>query len=146
RLNAFAPGALPARSACNCFIAGTLVATLLGATFIEDVQLGERIHTYSQGADTLDTHEDLVRVELRAPNPFVQDDVMVVELLRPRAWLEEQDLALGDTLSFQFPRTFIVSEARVTSVLDAERPSDGDGHLVTGTFTSLRGDLVAVWL
>lgn len=75
-------------------------------------------------------------IGLELPNPEVPDDVIRVELARPRVWLDEHDLGGGEVL-LDMKEVGASGRARVTHVRPAPREQPGRGCLVLMTVEHL---------
>lgn len=131
----------------SCFIAGTVVKTPTGRQSIEALKVGGRVDP--------DLPEGWERIGVPLETPFTdwrELDLILLRngaatgratLLRPAAWLEEQNATVGETIFLNIPDIgfegpTIVSDVRTTTV----EPSPG--RLITGVFHYASGDVYSI--
>ncbi len=116
---------------------------------IEQVRLGQRV----LGRNPEMTDADRAAVEpvdpatwgavtLRLTKP--DGTTLTVELLRPQAWLESHDAAVGATIYLDMPELGAVGGAEVLAVGPCPAIAAGTGPIVTGRFAHTAGAVLDV--
>jgi hypothetical protein len=133
-----------------CFVAGTLVLTAHGLEPIESIEVGERVIT--SNAETTETtsdeftEHDCHLIHLGMPNPDGSGDVIEIETLRSRSWLESTDCEEGHTIWFSLPEMGLYGPAEVESIEGRPDIEEGPGRVVRTTVTHLNGYVLRIWL
>ncbi len=125
-----------------CFVAGTLVSTPEGDEPIEALRVGDRVLTSEDdGGTTAIDPATWADVRLHMPNPDGSGDVVSVEILRPKAWLEEVDGSVGRWIPFGLPEMGLFGEAEIDSVSPVPTIQPGPGRVVRATVTHLNSQV-----
>lgn len=121
-----------------CFVGGTLVLTPEGAVAIETLRVGDRVATPGapeEGATEVDP-ATWAHLQIEMPDPRGAGDVLELELLRPRAWIEAAGAAPGASIHLVSKEMGLDGIAFVSSIAAAPSPADGAGRVVLATVKS----------
>jgi hypothetical protein len=129
-----------------CFVAGTPIDTDDGAKAIEEVALGERVGPESMECADLRMN-DWSEVGLRM---VVEDqmgvDELKIRLLRPRAWFERNQVAIGIDIGLELEELRVAGTAHVTDIRPAPKLNPGARCPVTGLVRHISHEVIAVAL
>lgn len=139
------------RPGLACFVAGTLVATPVGKTAIEDLRVGDRVWTTDEHTAVKQEQLKIERSEwrhihLRMPNPDGSHDILDIELLRPISWMAEVGCKKGAEIWFVLEEMGLEGSATVVSVAECPAIKEGPGRVVLATVTHLNGFVLRLHL
>lgn len=124
-----------------CFVAGTLIASLVGPLPVEALEVGDRVRALDESACVSAESRDLVRVAVLYATPEHEWDTTYVEVLVERTEADERGYAAGRTVHFEHAGLGIDTVVEVVSVEPAD-VAEGEGCLVVATITHQNGELV----
>ncbi len=134
------------RCQAMCFTVGTPVVTSEGLLGIEMVEVGDRVPQYGGEQCSIEPFvDDLAScavITLEFENPFGYEDSLVVELMRSTEWLEANQVAVGGTVRLAFEELKVDDDGYVRSISSCPVIAQGEGCVVTGTFTHLNSDVL----
>ncbi|GAB6188037.1 hypothetical protein JCM17478_35390 [Thermopirellula anaerolimosa] len=82
-------------------------------------------------------------IRLRAA---VDDGILDIELLRPRRWIEQVQARVGHQIHLSLPEQGFDGLAEVASIGPCPPLGEGDGQVVTGTFTRVRNGIIDLYV
>ncbi len=129
----------------GCFAAGTPVVVAGELLPIEQVEVGQRVSQYNDGVcdDLRDPDpETCVVVELELDEPTHASKRLRATLMRDAAWLKAN--ANNGRIWLGFDEINAEGWSRIESVSSCPVIEPGEGCLVTGTFTHLNDDVMAL--
>ena len=137
----------PCRSGCvdPCFMAGTAVATALGAVPIEEVRVGDRVQTIQEESTSIDANARWYKAGLVLAKEDNPEHLFEIELLRTQP--EMQILGAtetGDRVWLELSELEVRGWATVESLIEVAPPAKGDGRLVTMTLSHLNFDVYEI--
>jgi RHS repeat-associated protein len=129
-----------------CFVAGTVVATDVGAQPIETLHVGDRVLTSDPNASGTKIEPTSWRhVSLRMPNPECpSEDNLDLELLRSEAWTQTSHCTSGARIWLDLDEMGLHGWADVVSVDQCSRIQSGKGRVITATVTHLNSFVMEV--
>lgn len=131
----------------GCFIAGTLLATIAGAQPIEAIEVGDRVFTSDQQAETTQVDPSTWRkITLEMPNPRNPSDLVDLELLRSQAWMAEAGCAEGAEIWIDVEEMDLHGPATVVAVEDCPPIQSGPGRVVLSTMTHFNSSVLELKL
>ena len=119
---------------CRCLSPDTDVSTPDGTREIAELRVGDRVLTAND--DSRDTSVDPTwkLIKLRMPVLDGSSDVLLVEMLRPAAWVERDRAAAGYWIDLRIPELSLAGRAEVLSVEEAPPIQPAPGRVVLATF------------
>ena len=127
-------------SHANCFVADTPVATSVGHVSIQELQIGQRVITFteSERAQFGRTPETsivpplwrVVTIHIDYPN----GQSVRSSMLRSVDWIEDYGAHVGGSVFLDMPEMGVEGEAQVLAIKPCPLLEAGEGRLVTATF------------
>jgi RHS repeat-associated protein len=139
-------GAACVGGVCPCFVAGTSVDTAEGPKAIEEVALGDRVGPEATECGELRLNEWSTISLLMIVSGAAGVDELSIRLLRPRTWLDDNQVVAGSYISVRLEELNIEGDAFVSEIESAANLKAGTRCPVTGLVSHISSDVIAVML
>ncbi len=136
----------------NCFSSDTLVHQSSGHLLISEVEIGQRVITYTDSERTRSAPGELTDIDYARYRlidftvPCEEGQRIHVQLLRSETWLVEKCIEVGTTVFLDMMDMGIEGDALVESVQPCPEIEPGFGRIVMGTFHHSQGELREIWI
>jgi len=124
----------------GCLAEGTEVATSDGPRKIEEIRVGDRVAQTSTGSTETSDDTDVDppnwrKLVLRLHPDDGFGDVVAIEMLRPREWIQENRAAAGHWIDLWIPEMGIAGRAEVVSIEACPAIQAVPGRVVLTTYS-----------